>query len=656
MTYASGTTYWEALAPGLIVLLLAFAMLPWFDRENRIHRSLAVAVCLALSWRYIVWRVGYTLPPIGLTLDFSAGVIFLTLEFLALVGGTVALVFLTRTRSRSTDADQNLRWLASLPILPKIDVLICTYNEDEKILDRTIIGALALEYPNYRLWVCDDGRRPELRALCEEHGCGYITRPDNAHAKAGNINNALKRLAALPDPPDFIAVLDADFVPKPAFLTRTLALMRDNDVGVVQTPQHFFNPDPIQSNLSMTRVWPDEQRYFFDIVMASKDAWGCAFCCGTSSLIRSTALMKIGGVPTDSVTEDYLLSLRLRENGYRTVYLNERLSIGLAPEGLKEYIDQRSRWALGLVQICRGPSGPLRFGNKLPLLDRIMLMEAFLHWSATYAFRVLGLIVPAIYLLFDIQAVYANVAEAISFFLPYFVAQTAVVVWISRGRVLPLMSDLSQLLCAHAVLRSMASGLWNRKGHRFVVTAKGLSRYAVLVQWPLLRGFVFYLALTVAGILWAFVLDDARPLAESSGVAFFWGWYNIIVLVLACLVAVEGSDRRSYGRFNAAGTARLTLNNSHEFFPVSDISLTGMRFRGHSPGPVGSPLHVQFENLDVEANVARLEKDSFAVRFAVTPKVRASLIRHVYGGSYNAGIETVRPIEVANAIVNRVFR
>ena len=76
----------------------------------------------------------------------------------------------------------------------------------------------------------------------------------------------------------------------------------------------------------MSRVWPDEQRFFFDIILPSKDAWGGAFCCGTSAVIRFAALVKIGGIPTDSVTEDYLLSLRLRERGYRTVYLNEALS------------------------------------------------------------------------------------------------------------------------------------------------------------------------------------------------------------------------------------------------------------------------------------------------------------------------------------------
>jgi len=94
--------------------------------------------------------------------------------------------------------------------------------------------------------------------------------------------------------------------------------------------------------------------------MASKDAWNAAFCCGTSSIIRFAPLMAIGGFPTDSVTEDYLLTLRLRQVGFRTVYLNERLSLGLAPEGLREYIGQRSRWCLGFMQICVGRSGPLR--------------------------------------------------------------------------------------------------------------------------------------------------------------------------------------------------------------------------------------------------------------------------------------------------------
>jgi len=118
---------------------------------------------------------------------------------------------------------------------------------------------------------------------------------------------------------------NADFVPQRDFLWRTMPLFHDRDVGLVQTPQHFFNNDPIQSNLLIGNVWPDEQRFFFDHVMASKDAWGAAFCCGTSSVIRVRALEDIGGFPTDSATEDFLVILELDRLGWRTVYLNERL-------------------------------------------------------------------------------------------------------------------------------------------------------------------------------------------------------------------------------------------------------------------------------------------------------------------------------------------
>jgi cellulose synthase (UDP-forming) len=84
--------------------------------------------------------------------------------------------------------------------------------------------------------------------------------------------------------------------------------------------------DPIQGNLALSGVWPDEQRYFFDVLMASKDAWDAAFCCGTSSVIRFDPLMQIGGFPTDSVTEDYLATLRLREIGLSD-HLSERTAI-----------------------------------------------------------------------------------------------------------------------------------------------------------------------------------------------------------------------------------------------------------------------------------------------------------------------------------------
>ena len=205
MNVASGVSYWDAIVPGLVMGLIAVGVLPWFDRNNTLARTVGIGVCLFLGWRYMLWRFTETLPPLSEPLDFSIGLVFTLVEMLSMLGTTLALFFLTRTKDRTPEANANALWLKSLPEQPLVDVLICTYNEEEAILERTIIGALGIDYPRYRLWVCDDGRREWLKDLCERHSCGYITRPDNRHAKAGNINNALKHLATLPEQPEFVS-------------------------------------------------------------------------------------------------------------------------------------------------------------------------------------------------------------------------------------------------------------------------------------------------------------------------------------------------------------------------------------------------------------------------------------------------------------------
>jgi cellulose synthase (UDP-forming) len=292
----------EVLSPGLVALGLCLAIIPWLRRDSTTARSFLAAVSVLLLLHYWWWRITHTIPPVGLNADFVVGILFLVAETAALVAGTLALLFLSRTKERSTEVEAHKRWFERNP--PLVDVFICTYNEEAAILERTIIGATGMRYPNYRVWVLDDGRRSWLEQLSNRLGCHYLTRPDNKHAKAGNINHALLHVAALPEQPEFISILDADFVTTPDFLNRAMALFHDATVGVVQTPQHFINPDPIQANLAASEVWPDEQRFFFDIVMPSKDAWGAAFCCGTSSVIRFAELARIGGFPTDSVTED----------------------------------------------------------------------------------------------------------------------------------------------------------------------------------------------------------------------------------------------------------------------------------------------------------------------------------------------------------------
>jgi len=646
----------DTLAPGLLVIGAALIALPWMSPKSERARIAVVAVVSVLMWRYMIWRWLYTLPPMGFSIDWIVGVIFAVVETLAMLGTTIGLIGLTRTSDRTPEVQGNLPWLETQEPLPLVDVFICTVNEDEAILERTIIGATSMEYGRFRVWVLDDGRRAWLKELSARQGVGYLTRADNEHAKAGNINNALKHVAALPEPPDFISILDADFVPTSQFLRRTLSLMKEGDVGIVQTPQHFINPDPLQTNLSIAGVWPDEQRYFFDVVLASKDAWGAAFCCGTSSVIRFSELQKLGGFPTDSVTEDYCVTLKLKQAGYRTVYLNERLSLGLAPEGLKEYITQRSRWALGFMQIFRGPLGPLRRGNGLSVIDRVSLIEAFLYWFGSYGFRMAGIIVPILYLLLNVSAVQADVITTLSYYVPHFIGSAIATAWMAQSRVMPIMTDVTQLLAASQILQAVVHGLFKPKGQKFKVTAKGGDRSKRFVQWRLLNMFLIYLGLTIVGVVWAFLLEDGTKLRDSSALCLFWSWYNMVVLTMACLVCIEQPRYRSAERLAATDDALVQTGEVTTPHRVLDVSLGGARLQGTVAAEPGSEVLVALDGLRVPATVLRQGDSDFAVRFHDDGELRTDLIKLIYSGRYSASIKRIRPSHVAAAVFGRVMR
>ena len=168
-------------------------------------------------------------------------------------------------------------------------------------------------------------------------------------------------------------MFDHDFVPQRDFLMRTVGFFDDPRIGIVQVPHVFYNHDPIQANLALRKSMPDDQRFFFEGIMPSRDAWDAAFCCGSNSATCRAALRCIGdALPTTSITEDMLLSLALLRNGYVTRYLCERLAYGLAPETLSALFVQRQRWGRGAVQIFFQAAGPL--GRNLTVMQRLLFM------------------------------------------------------------------------------------------------------------------------------------------------------------------------------------------------------------------------------------------------------------------------------------------
>jgi len=375
----------------LIGLLVMVRLLDPFQARDRI---LFGSTAGALLMMYALWRWHDTLPAFAFSVQNLWEYFFFAFEALAIGYTMMSIVILFRHIDRSGQADAAQDRMEREGGFPPVDVFICTYDEPIEILEKSILTALELDYPDATVWVLDDTRREWFREYCGAVGARYVTRDNNRDAKAGNLNNGLAVTAAQTNAP-LILVLDADFAPRPDFLKRTVGLLSNPDVAVVQTPQFYYNPDPIQHNLLAAQSWVDDQRFFFDVFQPAKDAWGCAFCVGTSFVVRRDRLNEIGGFPSQAISEDINLTYTMLANGYQTWWLNEKLSIGLSAEGIPEYITQRARWCLGTIQVALLHDGPF-FGSRFTFTQRLHYLHGVLNWLCK-PFLVLLLIAPPIY-------------------------------------------------------------------------------------------------------------------------------------------------------------------------------------------------------------------------------------------------------------------
>ncbi len=475
-----------------------------------------------------------------------------------------------------------------------------TYNEGLEILTPTIAAAAALRLP-HETWVLDDGARPVVADLAARLGVRYLARADHAHAKAGNINHALGVIDA-----DFIAVLDADHVAAPEFLVRTLGYFADPRVALVQTPQDFYNLASFEhADGDDGSDRHHEQALFYRVLQPGKNRWQAAFWCGTGAVVRVQALREVGGVATDTITEDIHTTIRFHRRGWRTVYHNEVLARGLAASDAATYQGQRLRWGTGAMQVLR-VENPL-FASGLSLPQRLAYAATLLGWFD--AWRTLGyLILPIVVVLTGVSPIRAPASVFFPAFLLTFALQQLALRLLSRGYSRPILSIIFEFVRMKANLRATLT-LVSHSRPSFQVTPKGRSGDArSRVPAPYL--------LRLIG--WASVLAGAWFIASSAGLtplhygeswavdgAAVWLAVNGLLVVLAIRrirAPRFAAERRASVRFEVAVPGRVGPTT----IEISDISLTGARVV--SPCDLGGPdvelgLTVAGQDLTFDAEV-----------------------------------------------------
>ena len=633
-------TYFELLAPLAFVFGAIYLLAPMLPLSRPWARILVFAVVWLVIARYLEWRLFTTVMPAGGEWYEVGWVWFcFAVEVLALFDALILYLAFLRTSDRHAEADTHEARLRSLPPerTASVDVYIPTFNEALEVLEKTITGALCLEYANFKIWVLDDGRRPWLKAFCEAKGVGYLTRPDNAHAKAGNINHALTKTSA-----DLVAIFDADFIPQRNFLIRTVGFFADPRVGIVQVPHAFYNYDPTQSSLALQKALPDDQRFFFEAVMPSRDGWDAAFCCGSNSVTRRQALRSVGdALPTDSITEDMLLSIALLRNGYITRYLCERLAFGLAPEGLKAFFVQRKRWARGAMQILYLAAGPL--GRNLSLMQRLLFLPT--HWLSQGLMLLLTLVAPLVFLWTGTLPLVNVTPEAVLYYLLPMILAVAGGIWAYAPRhYFPFAAQVHGTFQSFKILPTVLVTLAKPFGHVFKVTPKGADAKASDYDRPIFWTAACLMMLTILGLV-VNSQSEWRIIGEAGllPIVACWAVLNIVVLFLVCMMSLQAPVRRGEERFELDEPIWIfAANGALSTGRIRDISLSGAAIIADHDRALatqaGEKARVFITEVGfVAATVVRQAGQFLAVHFDLPPCVeRDLLVRRLFTAGLDA--------------------
>lgn len=551
--------------PTIALFVFAVAITRLSPQPKPWSRALVVSVLLILVGRYVIWRSLSTLN-FNDPLNGVASTVLFVMEMLGLLVSIIQLVLLLRVRDRRAQADQMQLAVMDRSYLPSVAVFIPTYDEPEFILRRTIIGCQAMDYPDKTIYLLDDTRRPEIKQLAETLGCEYRTRPNNDHAKAGNLNDAIAHTQS-----ELIASFDADFVPTRNFLLRTVGFFQDPTVALVQTPQSFYNPDPIARNLGLEDILTPEEEVFYRQIQPMRDGVGSVVCSGTSFVTRRSALESAGGFVTDSLSEDYFTAVRLASKGYKIIYLDEKLSAGLAAENITAHAIQRLRWARGTLQAFFIETNPLTIPG-LRLIQRLGHLEGILHWFTSIS-RIIFLIAPLFYA-FGVIPIRSTPEELIYFFLPYYFVQITVFSWLNHHSRSAILSDVYSLVLAFPLAMTVVQAMLSPFSKGFKVTPKGTASQGFRFNWSLAWPLMLMFVLTACSIWlnlgeclargnWALgVPADAAAHLRGLGIGWIWSLYNLMMIGAALLVLLDVPRPNPYDWFDLRRVVRLQVSDS----------------------------------------------------------------------------------------------
>lgn len=410
-------------------------------------------------------------------------------------------------RTESADVTVWRNRLRATETAPTIDVFITAYGEPVDLVAQTVRAARDMQL-EHETFVLDDGDSDELEAVCAELGVHYLRRNGGMHAKAGNVNAALARTRG-----EMVVVFDADHVPHDTFLIQVLPHFIDPAVAFVQAPQYYDN----RVNIVATGA-SEAQRMFYELVCPGKNHFNAAFCVGTNVMFRRAALDEIGGIWTASNSEDIWTSIELHRRGWKSVYVPQVLTHGLAPEQMEPFLEQQLRWASGGFEILL--RGRLFRRSGLTLDQRLQYLFTGLHYTLSISMLIF-MALPGAYLLFGLSPINVDGWTWATHYVPYMV-MTFLVAFLQAGGIRGS-AIVTSIASSWVHFRALIAVVFRRRATWSATNAAGGTRGNLWSVFP----HAVVLVLNAAGIAVGLTVM-ADP--ATTYLSCFWAGLNVLLL------------------------------------------------------------------------------------------------------------------------------
>lgn len=532
---------------------------------------------------YLTWRFLRTIPLEYGLVSLIAGIALFVVEFFGMIEAMIHYINMFTYQKFDVPVVPPQKY-------PHVDVFIATYNEPLDLVYKTINGCKYMDYPDKKkvhIYVCDDGHRPEMKEMAEKAGVNYITRPDNAHAKAGNLNNALSVTQS-----PYILTLDADMIPKHDLLMRTIPYFVDQEmknegleekeqihIGFVQSPQAFHNPDLFQFNLYSEGRIPNEQDYFYRDIQVSRNRSNSVIYGGSNTVLSRMALEAAGGFFDKTITEDYGTGIAIQKQGFRCIATNEVLASGLSPTDLKSLITQRIRWARGVISTNRKQH--IFLTTKLSIAQKANYWASEFYWLSPVK-RLIYFLSPILFATFNFMVVKCTLLEVLLFWLPMYITSNISLRMLSRNiRTAKWTSVYETVLFPYMLLPILMEKLGITL-KTFKVTKKGDVENEAGKNVVYMITFLLLIVLSIIGIIRCILM-----MMQSNGagpiVVLFWLVFNLYTLVMACFFVMGRNYLRKSERVQAQEDCTVVASGTTYPCKTLDVSENGVAVRMDQP-------------------------------------------------------------------------